>query len=1029
MFKPERTNTVQPAVFQKPRLAALAILIFFQIVSFTVWSQSPIIVTGILKSQEGELLAGVTVNVKGKQTSTITDKDGKYSIQVPNLTTTLVFSFVGFTPVEVLVQNAGAADVTLTRTSGSLNEVVVVGYGTQKRKDLTGAIASVGTKDLTAVATTNAVQAIQGKVAGVVITQNSWNPGAEATVRVRGTRSFNASNDPLYVIDGIPINRGLNEINPTDIESMEILKDASATAIYGSRGANGVILITTKRGKNGKTSITYDGYAGIQQPLRSLDIMNGAEYAEFVREAYRNRSTNPYKTATPTMDEDKKVNIFTQDPYVLQSVLMGYDANGVYNPSNVRSFDWMDAVLRNGSIQNHQLSISGGSEKTKVLISGSYFKNSGILEGADYQRYSVRLNIDHEFNKSIKVGASSLFSSILENTGSGSALYDRARNQNPLATPYAADGSFLLNPGNDALAVNPLLDINGGIQEEHRRNRVLTSLYVEAKIIEGLRYRANFGIDYRTARDGIFQNKLSTPRNGSSTAAQYGGNMSTGYTLENLLFYNKSFGRNHSLGVTLLQSIQTDRVESNNESVDNIPYNDQLFYNVGSASNVLGVSSGLTEYKLLSYMGRVNYSFKDKYLLTASIRSDGSSVLAPGNKYAYFPSAALAWRVSDEAFLKSIDFINDLKLRVGYGKTGNSSISPYQTLGSLGISRYVWDESVILAFAPNSIPNDQLRWETTGQINLGLDFSILKNRISGSIDLYKQHTKDLLMSRQLPVVSGFGSILQNIGETQNKGIEIGISTVNIESTKDGLTWKSGFVFSANKEEIVKLYNNQMQDLGNKWFVGQPINVYYDLQFNGIWQDGDKTEMAKFNANGQTYASGLIRLRDQNGDYKINADDRVLLGTPRPKWMGSISNEFSYKGFDLSFQFYSSWGQMAYFDKALRLEGRWNAVNIDYWTPTTAGNEYPKPSANWETPPDITATYYQDASFIRLKYATLGYNLPKSLISKARINNVRVYVSAQNPYLYTKFDGLDPEGGVGYSTPSPKTFLAGINLGF
>lgn len=985
------------------------------------------LVTGTVKTQDGELLQGVTVTVKNKQVSTITGKDGKYSIQVTGNQPVLVFSFVGFSPLEFTVKNGDAADITLTRISGSLNEVVVVGYGTQRRKDLTGSIASVNSKDITAAATTNAIQAVQGKIAGVVITQNNWNPGAEATVRVRGTRSFNASNDPLYVIDGIPINRGLNEINPADIESMEILKDASATAIYGSRGANGVILITTKRGKNGKSSINYDGYAGMQQASQLLNIMSGAEYAEFVREAYRNRSTNPYRTATATMDEDKKVNIFTQDPYVLQSVLSGYDASGNYDPSKVRSFNWMNAVLRDGNIQNHQLSISGGSEKTKMLISGSYFKNVGILKGADYQRYSVRLNIDHELSKSLKAGASSLFSSILENTGSGTALYDRARNQNPLATPYAADGSLLLNPGNDALAVNPLLDINGGVIDEHRRNRILSSIYAEAKIIEGLRYRVNFGIDYRTARDGSFQNKLSTPRNGSSSAAQYGGNNSMGYTVENLLFYNKTFGSDHSLGVTILQSIQTDRVETSNESVDNIPYNDQLFYNVGSASNVLGVASGLTEYKLLSYMGRINYGFKEKYLLTASLRSDGSSVLASGNKYAYFPSAAVAWRVSDEKFMQGVNFVNELKLRIGYGKTGNSSISPYQTLGSLTISRYVWDENVILAFAPNSIPNDDLKWETTGQLNLGLDFMILKNRITGSIDLYKQHTKDLLMSRQLPIVSGFGSILQNIGETQNKGIEIGISTINIESEK-GLNWKTGFVFSSNKEEIVKLYNDQTQDLGNRWFVGQPINVYYDLQFNGIWQTGDKDEMAKFNANGQTYSAGLIRLKDQNGDYKINATDRVLLGTPRPNWIGSVTNEFSFKGFDLAFQFYASWGQMTYFDKVLRLEGRWNSVKVDYWTPSYAGNKYPKPSANWETPPDITATYYQDASFIRLRYATLGYNLPKSIISRAKINNLRLYVSAQNAYLYTKFDGLDPEGGVGYSTPSPRTFMAGINLG-
>lgn len=987
-----------------------------------------ITINGQVRGTDGEVLSSATVSVKGETTTTATDAEGHYSIRISKVPATLIYSYIGYVPQEVPISGGGVKNVSLQKQSAALNDVVVVGYGTQRRKDITGAIASVAAKDITATAATGAAQAIQGKVAGVVITQDSWNPGAEATVRVRGTRSFNASNDPLYVIDGIPIARGLNEVNPSDIESMEILKDASATAIYGSRGANGVILITTKRGKAGKTSVNYDGYSGVQTPLRSLDIMDGPEYAEFVRAAYRNRTNNPYKGATASMEEDRKVNIFTQDPYVLESVLMGYDAAGNYDPSKVRSFNWMDAVMRKGSIQNHQLSVTGGSEKTRVLMSGAYFKNTGIMKGADYLRYSIRLNVDHELNKRIKVGASSMLSSILENVGSGSDLYSRARQQNPLATPYKDDGSLLLNPGNDALAVNPLLDINGGVIDERRRNRIITSLYFEAKLLEGLRYRTNFGYDYRNTREGGFQHSMSSPRNGSSSAAQYSGSLASGFTVENLLFYNKTFKNNHSLGLTLLQSIQTDRLEVNSARVDNIPYNQQLFYNLGSASNNLGVNSGLTESKLLSYMGRLNYSFANKYALTVSVRSDGSSVLASGHKYAYFPSGAFSWRVSNEKFMDKLTFINDLKLRIGYGKTGNSSINPYQTLGSLAITRYVWDETVALAFAPNSIPNPLLKWETTGQVNLGLDFSLIKNRLSGTIDLYRQHTKDLLMSRQLPVVSGFGSILQNIGETKNSGLEISLSTANILSEK-GLKWNSGINFSTNKEEIVQLYNGQQSDIGNRWFVGQPLSVHYDLPFDRIWQEADKEEIARYNANGHNYQPGLIKLVDQNGDYKINEADRVILGTTRPKWMGSITNELSYNDFDFSFQFYSTWGQTVVFNKALRLEGRWNAVNVPYWTPQQPGNTTPKPSANWENPPDVGTTYYQDGSFIRLKYVTLGYKLPKSVISQAGLNNVRVYVSAQNPYLYTKFDGLDPEGGIGYTTPSPKTFIAGINVEF
>jgi len=1006
-------------------LRTVLFLLIFPLLGNEVYAQME--VSGKVSDSKGGALQGVSIKVKETQASTVTNELGNYSLYVPSKNATIIFTYIGFLkqeqPASVSVLN-----VTLIEESQTLNEIVVVGYGTQKKRDITGSIASVSAKDISTTVATNAMQAIQGKVSGVTVSQNNWSPGAEATVRVRGTRSFNASNDPLYVIDGIPIVRGLNEINPSDIESMEILKDASATAIYGSRGANGVILITTKRGKAGKTSVNYSAYAGIQQPLRTLDIMDGAQYADFVREAYRNRSTNPYNSATPNMEEDKKVPVFTQDPYIIESVLMGYDQGGIYNPANVRSYNWMDAVTREGFIQNHQLSVTGGSEKTKILTSGSYYTNTGILKGADYSRYSIRFNIDHNIGEHVKIGGSSVVSSILENTGSGGALYDRARNQNPLATPYNSEGQLLLNPGNDALAVNPLLDINGVI-DEHRRNRVISSLYVEAELIEGLRYRANFGYDYRAARDGGFQNKLSTPRNGTSTAAQYGGNMATGFTLENLLYYDKTFNDTHTLGVTLLQSLQTDRFEENKSSVENIPYNEQLFYNIGSASTNLGVNSNLSKWNMLSYMARINYSYKGKYLLTGSLRSDGSSVLASGRKYALFPSAALAWRISDEDFMKSLSLINDLKLRVGYGRTGNSSINPYQTLGSLNILRYVWDENVVLGFAPNTIPNAYLSWETTGQVNLGVDFTLLTSRISGSLDYYHQNTHDLLMNRQLPVVSGFSSILQNIGSTQNSGIEVTLSTVNINHEKV-FKWNSSINFSANKEKISELYNGQTSDVGNKWFVGQPINIHYDYKFAGIWQDTpeDLAEMSKFNAQGHNYQPGLIKLTDQNGDYKLNAEDRVILGTPRPTWTGSLINEFSFKSVDFSFQLYSNWGQTVYFDKALRLEGRWNVVNVNYWTPQNGSNSYPKPSANWETPPDINTIYYQDASFIRLKYVTIGYSLPKSFINKAKIDNLRIYISAQNPYLYTKFDGLDPEGGVGYTTPSPKTFMLGINVG-
>jgi len=981
------------------------------------------ILRGKILDPAGVPIIGANILVKGTTSGTITDIDGNFSLEVPEKGT-LVISYIGYLSKEIPIGRERNITVSLLEDTQTLDEIVVIGYGTQRKRDLTGAIASVGAEKINETANTNAVQALQGKVAGVNIVQDSWNPGAAGSIQIRGRRSMSASNDPLYVIDGIPIERGINEINPTEIESMEVLKDASATAIYGSRGANGVVLITTKRGKAGKTRVEYDGYYGIQKPLNKLDIMDGAEFAEFVREAYRNRPSNKYESATPNMDEDKKNGIFGKDPYVMESVLMGYDDNGNYDPARVRSFDWVDAVMRTGNIQNHQLTITGGSEKTKVMFSGAYFSNEGIMKDKDYQRISIRTNVDHEVNDYLKMGTSTVYSNIIEN-GSGN-LYERARNMSPLASPYEEDGSLVMYPGGDGLAINPLSEIEGR-RTENRRNRVIANLYAELKLPLNFRYRFNFGLDYRTARDGRFRSYMAL--GGSLPEAEYGGNSINQYTFNNLLYYDNIFNDIHRLNVTLLQEAQDFRFEEHNINVKGLPAEYQKFYNVGAASEVRGVRSSLTQWKMLSYMARINYALMDKYLLTVSGRYDGSSVLADGHKYQFFPSASLAWRVIDEEFMKEQSLIDDLKLRVGYGKTGNSSVSPYQTQGNLELLRYVWDETLQISYAPQSMPNSSLSWETTQQINIGLDFSLLNNRLRGSVDWYTQKTDELLMSRNLPIVSGFNSVLENIGKTKNTGIEIGLNTKVIET--NNLNWNVDLMFYSNKEKIVELYGKNADDIGSKWFIGHPISVHYDYEFDGIWQNTpeDQAEMEKFNANGASYEPGLIRPKDQNGDYKINADDRVILGSPQPKWIGGLTSYLYFKDFDFSFQLYANVGSMVHNYMNLRMEGRWNALNVDYWTPDNPSNSYPKPSANWETPPYVDILYYEKASYLRVKYMTLGYSLPKSVINPILLERARIYATVQNPFLWTGFNGLDPEGGAGYNTPSPTTFMLGLNLSF
>lgn len=980
-------------------------------------------VKGVVKDGMGFPVIGANVIEKGTQNGTITGVDGSFVLQVED-NAILNFSYIGFLDKMVPVKDDSPINIVLAEDTQNLDEIVVVGYGTQRKRDLTGAMASVNAEKIAEQATTNAVQALQGKVAGVNITQDSWNPGASGSIQIRGRRSLSASNEPLYVIDGIPIERGINEINPSEIESIDVLKDASATAIYGSRGANGVVLITTKRGKPGKTRIEYDGYYGVQKPLRNLEIMNGAEFAEFVREAYRNKPSNKYESATPNRTEDQKNGIFGKDPYVMESVMMGYDESGVYNPAKVRSFDWIDAVMRTGNIQNHQLTVTGGSEKTKVMFSGAYFSNEGIMKDKDYERFSLRTNVDYDVNSFLKIGTSTMYSRVIEN-GSGN-LYERARNMSPLASPYNEDGTLTMYPGGDGLAINPVSEISGR-QTENRRNRLLSNLYAEVKLPLNFKYRFNFGLDHRTARDGKFRSNMAL--GGSLPEAEYGGNSLDLYTFNNIIYYDNIFKEKHRLNVTLLQEAQDFHFEEYNINVKGLPAEYQQYYNVGAASEVRGVTSKLTTWRMLSFMGRVNYAFMDRYLLTLSGRYDGSSVLADGHKYQFFPSASFAWRVKEEAFLKPVDFIDDLKLRIGYGKTGNSSVLPYQTQGNLALNRYVWNEVLQISYAPNSMPNPLLSWETTGQINIGLDFSFFNNRLSGAVDVYSQHTYDLLMPRNLPVVSGFNSVLQNIGKTKNTGLEISLNTKVIDSPN--FKWNVDLMFYTNKEQIVELYGKKQDDIGSKWFIGEPIDVHYDYEYDGIWQDTpeDRAEMEKYNANGASYEPGLIRPKDQNGDYKINAEDRVILGTKQPDWIGGLTSYMTFKGIDFSFQLYANVGAMVYNDMVLRMEGRWNSVKVDYWTPSNPSTTFPKPSANWETPPYINTVYYEKASYLRMKYITLGYTFPKDLISHVYLEKARIYATVQNPFLWTDFRGLDPEGGAGYNTPSPTTFMVGLNLSF
>jgi TonB-linked SusC/RagA family outer membrane protein len=1024
-------------------------------------------ITGrVTAAENNSPLPGVTVSLKGSSTGTVTDQDGRYKLTVADGQGTLVFSFIGYVRKEEPINNRTTINIALSQDLAAIEEVVVVGYGTRKKSDVTGSLSSVSAQQLKQVPVQSISQALQGRAAGVDVAASSFRPGENPQIRIRGNRSLKATNYPLVVLDGIPLpdSSSINDFNPSDIASVEILKDASATAIYGSRGANGVILVTLKKGKAGVASVTYDGYVGFSKPLATMEMMNGAEYAELKREAYRNNSDlTDYNTPFPNPVQD--FNLFKADPNMWESVAQGYDwvdkaamipryraitdqerqqfdkyglgsfdSLPIYDPGKVRTTDWADLALRTGLKQDHQVSVSGGSEKVRVIFSLGYYNESGIQKTQSFERYNVRLGIDYQLSPNIRVGGSTMAS--LSNQQFGAPLYFNAIGQLPLALPYDSAGNRIYQPGGDPLIFNPLFNIDNVI-DERRVTHFMGSYYGEIQLIEGLRFRMNFGPDFRHYRRGQFYGSLSTNRNRGTSQAIYDQNQRFSYVLENLLYYDKTINSSHSIGLTLLHSLQNERFEASGLTVSNLPYDKQLFYNLGSTNNSGPdvFSSDFSRRRLMSYMGRVNYTLLNRYLLTVSGRFDGSSVLAPGKKWEFFPSFALAWKLQEEPFLKGIAALDELKLRVGYGKTGNSAINPYTVQGRLAKSRYVWGDNPAWGYLPSLIPNPNLKWEATHQLNAGIDFSFIKGRVSGTVDVYQANTRDLIMDRQVPTVSGFGFIQENIGSTRNRGVEISLSTVNIE-TSSGFRWNTDLVFAKNKEEITELYGMQNDDIANRWFIGQPVTVFYDWKPLGVWQTDEADAASVYGRK-----PGQNKIQDINNDKIIDARDRVIIGNNVPDWTGSIVNSFSYKGVEFSFFFYARIGQMiasGYYRPSLA--GRYTERKLDYWTPVNPSNMYPRPRQDQERIDYPESYLYQKASFVKLRNVSLSYTLPRKAISRLHLQNLRVYVTAFNPWLITDFKGLDPEFTANYNVNvndqltdnnnlSDKSFVFGVSVGF
>jgi len=964
-------------------------------------------VTGMVSdAKSGETLIGVSIMVKGSSLGTTTDANGKFNLTIAGNNAVLVINYVGYVKQEVPVENKTQINARLTPDETALSEVVVIGYGTVKKRDLTGSVVSVKGEDIAKVPSSNPLESIQGKVPGVDITRSSGSASSGVNINIRGTRSISAGNGPLIIVDGVQYSN-LQDLNPNDIASMDILKDASSTAIYGSRGANGVIIITTKKGISGQATVSLNSYFGLSQVSRYPTVMNAQQYIDQRREA--NRTTGNW--SSPAND----VSIFNSAEY------------GAIQ--NSQFLDYQDLLLHNGHQQNHQLGVRAGTEKTKVYFSLDYLDEKGVLKMDKSNRYTARLNLDQTIGKFFTTGMQAQFTHY-EQSNRRDPL-NQANKISPLGEVFDAQGKFINYPLAGTF-VNPLADEQPDIySSETIINRTLLSAYAEFKPFKGLVARSNIGVNLNTDRTGTYADRYSIDRNGSVPKATYASSNSHLINIENFVTYNKEIN-DHSFTLTGINSFLFNRMDNIAASGENQLLKSQLFYGLGNTQNQ-AVTTAYSMSNLLSFAGRINYTYKGKYLLTATARTDGSSKLAQANRWALFPSAAIAWRVSDENFLKESKIISDLKLKVTYGVAGSDNINPYSTVSSLSRIAFAYDDAPVPAYTYSpSIGNLALTWEKTKTIDVGMEIGFFKNRITSTVNYYDSKTFDLLLNRTLPPSNGVTSVIQNVAKTRNKGLEIFISSKNITATD--FQWTTNLSFTRNREEIVELAGGSQADVLNSWFVGSPIQAYYDYEKIGIWQTADAAEAARY---GQK--PGDIRVRDINNDGKIDAtNDRKIIGTDRPKWSGGLENTFTYKSWDLNVYLFARIGQTIYPDFLKRYDPQGinnSATVINYWTPENPTNDYPRPNKNISYASTLysTALGYTDGSFVRLRNITLGYTVPKLTLEKSFVKSIRVYATARNPFTYTKSSLLkefDPErSGGSESSPMTKLYTFGLNATF
>lgn len=1046
-------------LLQKNNCRIFSLFVFFLMASLQTFAQTETTVSGTVKDAQGAALPGVTVLLKGTTTAAPTDEEGYYTIPVSDGSGTLVFSFIGFQPQEVPINNRSTIDVQLETDATALEELVIVGYGTQRREEVTAAISSVPMSELEDMPVSNVATALQGKVAGVVVQQNNGTPGSTPAIKVRGFGSISAGTSPLIVVDGNIVSSNVfNLLNSNEIESIDILKDASSTAIYGSKGSNGVILVTTKRGQAGRTNVNLDVYTGFQEVTKKIDLLNSQQFAEFSKEA----ANNAYLDNVPGASIDDPNSVRPTD-YLRYRYPRGelYDWFNYDEPENLPYYDYQDLIFRKAQMSNYQLSASGGTDQVQYMVSGGYLKQDGIIEKSSLDRYTLRANIDINVTPKLRLGLNlnPSYRVMDEVTSDGhwasNGIINAALSAMPMAPIYAADGTSyssqtaLAAPYNYPGITNPVANIT-----EHNSTllstNVLGNAYAEYQLPQDVRYRVSGNINlsgnrrnvYRTSRMPLNQLLPPTLATGSAFSDQ-----GLSWLFNQTLNYTKSLNEVHNLDVLIGMEVYKYQYQSSNAAGST--FANDIVQTLNAAGLPTSVSSSMTENSTVSYFGRVGYNFKSKYLLNFSIRQDGSSIFGPENRWGTFPAGSIGWRISEESFMQNIPFLSEAKLRLSYGLAGNNAFNNfYPYVASVGSDNYSFNNNLMTGLAPSSLGNPRLGWERSQQLDAGIDVGLLDGRIYLIADYYHRTTHDLLLSVNVPTVTGFGSAFKNIGKMENKGWEFALNSHNLTGT---FTWDTNLNLSFNRNKVLAMGPTgdpikSSSGIGetNITQIGQPIGSFYGYKQIGIFQDQNDLDNYPHEA---TARPGDVKYEDVNGDDQITADDRTIIGNNQPDFIYGITNTFSFKGFDLNIALQGVQGgeilnlSRRFFEN---LEGNANQITtvLDRWRSADQPGNGQTPRANARTTGNnnaVSTRWVEDGSYLRIQNISLGYQLPKNWLDKARIQQARIYLSAQNLHTWTDYLNYNPEvsnyegpltGGVDYGFyPLAKTFTIGVNLGF